>query len=105
MSSPSRKGPVKHVLDMHNIEASLMAISVNDGSCPSHVSAASNHHEVSDLKWDVVDDFAELESASASFHLLNEDRTHLLTKSKRTESLTLMLGSGYLMVRPSWVRI
>ena len=53
--SPSGKGPVQNVLDVDNVESTLVPLPVHNDTGPSHVSSSGDHDDVTDVKLDVVD--------------------------------------------------
>jgi hypothetical protein len=55
---PGGEGAVKDVLDVDNIEASDVTLTVGDGTNTSHVAAASDHDEVTSIKLDKLSDLA-----------------------------------------------
>lgn len=57
----SGKRPVEHILDVDNIEASDMSLTVGDGADTSHVATTSDDDHVSSIKLDESGDLALLQ--------------------------------------------
>ncbi len=48
--------PLQDILDVNDIETTVMPLSVSDDTGPSHVTTTSDHDDVSNLELDVVND-------------------------------------------------
>lgn len=50
------KSPVQDILDVDNVESTLVPLPVNNDTTPAHVPSSGNHDDVTDIKLDVVND-------------------------------------------------
>lgn len=55
MYSPGSKSPVQNILDVDNVKAAQVPLSVNNHTRSSHVTSAGDHDNVAGLEFDVVD--------------------------------------------------
>lgn len=60
VSLPGSECTVKGILDVDNIEATNVLLTVNDDTSTTHVTATSDHDDVAGIELDKVNDFALL---------------------------------------------
>jgi hypothetical protein len=59
--APRSKRSVQGILDVHNIEAPDMLLSVHDDTSSAHIPSTRDHHNVTRIKLDVVCDLSILQ--------------------------------------------
>lgn len=92
------KGVVNSILEVDNVETSIVTLTVGDNTDTTHVTTASDHGNVADLELDKVLDLA---GGQAGKKRMGQPGLQLvilycgaLTYLTLTVSLTLMAGSG-----------